>query len=285
MPIVLWSMAVSWRSVFSFGLLLWAASTVALVATEDSILLPSVVLIGSFLVPVTAIFWFLNHDAGTELSPARLLGAFFVAGVLGLLASAAMETWLLPARLLPNVWVGLIEEAIKAAGVVVFARGLRTWSIRDGILLGTTVGLGFGAFEASGYTLTWGIDAGGFSVRDMISEEVLRAVIAPFCHGIWTGLFGAAWFAARGRVTWGVVGVYFAVAGLHTLWDAGSNVAIVATVLAAGTEAQRDDLSQWIMPEPSTLDPQWLYGLVQWVVMGGVAALGVWLVRTRWTAS
>ena len=41
-------------------------------------------------------------------SPRRLLG-----------------TWLLPARLLPNVWVGLTEEALKAAGVIVFARGLR----------------------------------------------------------------------------------------------------------------------------------------------------------------
>jgi RsiW-degrading membrane proteinase PrsW (M82 family) len=275
-------MAVTWRSVFSFGLLLWVASTVALVLTEDSILLPSVVLIGSFLVPVTAIFWFLNHDAGTALSPSRLLGAFFVAGVFGLLASAAMETWLLPSRALPNLWVGLIEEAMKALGVIVFARGLRTWSVRDGVLLGTTVGLGFGAFEASGYTLQWGFDAGSFSLRDMISEEVLRAVIAPFCHGIWTGLFGAAWFAARGRVTWGVAGVYLAVAALHALWDAGSTVAIVTTVLAAGTDAQRDDLSHWILPLPSSLDPQWLYGLVQWTVMLGVAAAGVWWVRRRW---
>ncbi len=59
------------------------------------------------------------------------------------------------------------------------------------------VGLGFGAFEASGYTLTYGLHNGEISLHSMISEELLREVIAPFCHGIWTGLLGAAIFAAK----------------------------------------------------------------------------------------
>ena len=48
---------VGWRPVFLYGLALWVLATAALAWTEDSILLPSVVLIGSFLVPVSAIFW------------------------------------------------------------------------------------------------------------------------------------------------------------------------------------------------------------------------------------
>jgi RsiW-degrading membrane proteinase PrsW (M82 family) len=273
-----------YRVVLASGLLLWAAATATLVLTEDSILLPSVVLIGSFFVPVAAIFWFLDHDTDSELSADRLLVAFFVAGVLGLLAAAALETWLLPHRLWPNLWVGLIEEGLKGAGVIVLARGLVRYSIRDGVLLGTTVGLGFGAFEASGYTLSWGFDANGFSLHDMLSEEALRAVIAPFCHGIWTGLFGAALFAARGRVTLDVVGVYFAISALHALWDAGSNAAVVVTVLAAGTPEQRDDLANGVLPAPSALDAQWLYGAVQYTVMTVVAALGVLWLRRAWRA-
>src|ERR1700754_223859 len=122
-----------WRAVLGYGLLLWAAATLALLATGDDILLPSVVLIGSFLVPVTAIFWFLEHDHETELTPTRLYGAFFVAGVSGLLIAALLETWLVPSREFPNVWVGLIEEAVKGIGVFVLARGLHRYAIRDGV--------------------------------------------------------------------------------------------------------------------------------------------------------
>lgn len=33
---------------------------------------------------------------------------------------------------------------------------------------------------------------------------------------------------------------------------------------------------------PSSLDPQWLYGGVQWTVMVAVALLGVLVLRQRW---
>jgi protease PrsW len=272
----------NWITVLVCGFLLWVASVGALVATDDSILLPSVVLLGSFLTPVTVIFWFAARDPWSVLSPSRLLAGFFVAGVLGLLVAALLETYLLPDRLLPNVWVGLIEELLKGTGVWVFSRGLRTWSVRDGVVLGTTVGLGFGAFEAAGYTLSWGITASGFSLHDMIGEEVLRIVVAPFCHGVWTGLLGGVLFACRGRVTWRVVGAYLAAASLHALWDGSSTAGIVVTVLASGTEAQRTDLANGDLPMPSSLDYQWLYGSVQWTVMILVALLGVIVLRQRW---
>ncbi len=274
-----------WRGVFLGGLGLWVASVIVLAATQDGVLLPSVVLLGSFLVPVTAVFWFVGHDHDTELSPERLASAFFGAGVLGLLAAASMETWLLPTRMYPNAWVGLIEEAVKAVGVIVFARGLHRYTIRDGILLGTTIGLGFGAFEASGYTLNYGFSSGNFSLADMLNEEILRAVIAPFCHGIWTGLFGAAWFAGRGRARWGALGAYVGVATMHALWDASSTAGIVVTVLINGDQGERDDLAAGILPSPGDLAPQWLYGAVSWGIMILIALIGVLLVRRAWAPS
>lgn len=278
--------APSWVLALVGGALLWGASTVALAWTDDDILLPTVVLTGSFFVPVAVVFWFVEHDRDTALGPRRLLLAFFIAGVLGLLAAAVLEIWLLPHRLLPNLWVGLIEEAVKGIGVIVCAAGLLRHTVRDGVLLGVAVGLGFGAFESAGYTLSWGVDAGGFSLSRMLSEEVLRASIAPFCHGLWTGIFGAALFAAsrdgRLRFTRGVAAAYLLAAGLHALWDAGSAAAIVVTVLATGDELQREALASGSLPEPSTLSPQWLYGAVQWAVMIVVALAGSLLVRRRW---
>jgi hypothetical protein len=116
----------------------------------------------------------------------------------------------------------------------------------------------------------------------LISEEILRAVVAPFCHGVWTGLFGAALFAARGRITGSVVLTYLGVSALHALWDAASTAGIIVTVLVDGTVDQRNALSDGTLPVPDSLDPQWLYGLVQWAVMLVVAAVGVEWLRRRW---
>ncbi len=274
----------TWRIVLGWGLLLWAVATVALAITEDQILLPSVVLIGSFLVPVATIFWFIDHRGDTELEERRLVTAFFVAGVLGMITSAALEVWLVPARLLPNLWVGLIEEGTKGIGIWFMARGLQRFDVRDGILLGTVVGLGFGAFEASGYTLTYGLRNGEISLHAMISEELLREVIAPFCHGVWSGLLGAAIFASRRRLTVGVVLTYLAMSALHALWDSASNAAAVLTVLISGPQELRDALKPGHLPFPTDVSPQWLFGTLQWGLMIGVAVVGIALVRRRWKA-
>jgi RsiW-degrading membrane proteinase PrsW (M82 family) len=279
----------AWVVAFLAGLVLWAASTATLVATGDDIVLPTVVISGSFLVPVTCIFWLLEHRRVTALTPERLVLAFFVAGVLGMIASAALERWLLPSRTLPNLWVGLIEEAAKGVGLVLVARGLPRHLPRDGLILGATVGLGFGAFESSGYALTYGFDRGEFSASSLVSEEILRAALAPFGHGVWTGLLGAAVFAAardgRLRLTIGVLGAYVGVALMHALWDASSTLGVVVAVAADGTAAQREAVRQLDFPSPSSVVPAWLYGTVQWTVMLAVAAVGAAMYRRRWRAS
>jgi protease PrsW len=275
----------AWRHVLAWGLLLWIIAAAALAVTEDEILLPSVVLIGSFLVPVATIFWFLDRDQDTELDGGRLLTAFFVAGVLGMIASAALEVWLVPHRLLPNLWVGLIEEAAKGIGIWFMARGLQRFDIRDGILLGTVVGLGFGAFEAAGYTLTYGLRGGELSVERLISEELLREAIAPFGHGIWSGLLGAAIFSSRRRFAWRIPLTYLGVAALHALWDSSSNAAVVLTVLIWGPAEARSSLSARNLPFPADVEPQWLFGVLQWTLMIVVAAVGVLLVRRLWRSS
>jgi RsiW-degrading membrane proteinase PrsW (M82 family) len=278
----------TWRTVLLAGLALWAVSTLTLVATEDLILLPAVVLLGSFLVPVACVFWLLDHGHHTTLSPARLLSAFFVAGVLGLMAAAALETWLVPSRLMPNLWVGLVEEAVKLVGLVGVAWSLSTFRVRDGLILGATVGLGFASFESAGYTLEAGFSGGdGFSPSDLVSEELLRAAIAPVGHGVWTGLVGATLFRssqgrARPRVGPLVFVTYLVAAGLHALWDASSNAAVVVCVLVAGDASLRETLSEGTVPAPTAIDQQVLLGAIQWAFMAMVALVGLALFRRAW---
>src|SRR5437870_2345618 len=71
-----------WWAVFLIGLALWAAAAGSVYVTGDIIVLPTVFLLGSFLVPVTAVVWYLDHDPSPVLSPSRIVTAFLVAGVL-----------------------------------------------------------------------------------------------------------------------------------------------------------------------------------------------------------
>ncbi|WP_445149880.1 PrsW family glutamic-type intramembrane protease [Baekduia sp. Peel2402] len=278
----------TWRTVLLAGLGLWAVSTATLVATDDLILLPAVVMLGSFLVPVACVFWLLEHGHHTTLSPARLISGFCAAGVLGLMAAAALETWLLPERLVPNLWVGLIEEAVKLAGLVAVAWTLPSYRVRDGLILGATVGLGFASFESAGYTLDAGFRSGdGFSASDLVSEELLRAAIAPLGHGVWTGLLGAALFGysrgrPRPRINLVVIATYLVASVLHALWDASSNAAVVVCVLVTGDEVLKESLRAGTLPEPSAVSQQALLGAIQWVFMGAIAIVGLWLFRRAW---
>src|SRR5712692_4094606 len=143
-----------WWGVLLVGLALWIATLGATFLTGDIILLPTVVLLGSFLVPVTAVVWYLDHDPSPVLSPRRMMSAFLIAGVLGILAAAVLEYWLVYGPgLRGNLKVGFIEEFVKGAAVVLFALGLPSYTTRDGLVLRATVGFGFAALESSGYAL------------------------------------------------------------------------------------------------------------------------------------
>src|SRR5712664_1793694 len=102
-----------WWVVFLIGLGLWIAAVVAINITLDPLLLPTIVLLGSFLVPVTAVVWYLDHDPSPELSPRRVLTAFLIGGVLGVLGAALLEYFLVGKGLVGYVEVGLIEELVK----------------------------------------------------------------------------------------------------------------------------------------------------------------------------
>src|ERR1700719_210795 len=117
--------APSWWAVFLIGLVMWAAAFGVARITRNVILLPTIVLLGSFLVPVTAVVWYLDHDPSPALSPRRIVAGFVIAGVIGVLAASVLESWLVfGPGLIGNLKVGLIEELVKGAALVVIAWGL-----------------------------------------------------------------------------------------------------------------------------------------------------------------
>jgi protease PrsW len=58
--------------------------------------------------------------------------------------------------------------------------------MRDGIILGAVVGLGFAALENAGYAFNALFTVEGLSLRGLVETEVLRGVLTPVGHGVWT---------------------------------------------------------------------------------------------------
>jgi protease PrsW len=232
--------ALSWWRVFFAGLGLWVASVVVTGMTHNFNLIPTVVLLGSFLVPVTAVLWYLDHYHSPVLTGRDVLNGFLVGGVLGVLGASVLESWLLTGGPLLYFIVGLVEEGAKLLALLAVTWRLPHRTARDGVVMGAAVGFGFAALESSGYALTaLFASAPHLSLSALVQTELLRGVLAPFGHGLWTAILGGVLFAAardgRFRLTRGVVLTYLGVSLLHAFWDSMRGVAMLLTVLLTGT--------------------------------------------------
>lgn len=228
----------SWLRMFLMGLALWVATVAITYITENANLIPTIVLLGSFLVPATFVVWAFEHGHSGEVTGEIVFRTFAVGGVLGVLGASLLETYLLH----PSPWlfvgVGLIEEAVKLAALALLTRHLMHKSARDGLVLGASVGFGFAAFESAGYALTATLTENGLSLMDLVTTELLRGLLAPFGHGLWTAILGGVLFSRSVRehfmLTRRLLWAYLGVSLLHALWDSMNSIAVVVTVVVTG---------------------------------------------------
>jgi protease PrsW len=278
-----------WPRVFATGLALWIGTVLVTFATRNSNLIPAVILLGSFLVPVTFVTYAFAR-ADRVVTAQRVFTAFVVGGLLGVLAASIVEDALLRhASMLAYPGIGLIEEGVKLAALWLLARRLPFYTARDGMVLGAAVGFGFAAFESAGYAFNAMFTAHGLSLVDLVETEALRGVLTPLGHGLWTAILGGALFAVaarRGRPRLGgaVLGWYLVVAALHAIWDAAQSIAVLVTLLLTGTE------SQWLQVESGqrtgiTTSQMDLVTAGTWAVMALDGLMGVLLLFYRWYRS
>jgi protease PrsW len=219
-----------WLRALLIGSALFVVTTIVMLLTGNLNLYPTVILIGNFLVPVVFVAFLYDHQHISSLSPDTVATSFCIGGILGVLGASVVESLVLPVPSNPTrglslgggLAVGLIEEGCKIAVVAFLARGLRHTSPMDGLLLGGAVGMGFAALESTGYAFTALLLSHGF-VGASIAETVLRGLLAPFGHGVWTAILGAVLFREsaphRFRISGLVILTYLFVSVLHGLWD------------------------------------------------------------------
>jgi RsiW-degrading membrane proteinase PrsW (M82 family) len=254
--------------------------------TQNPNLVPTIILLGSFLVPVTFVAYAFGR-AGEVVTAQRILTAFVYGGVLGVLGASLLEAELLKSPSAGTyLYVGLIEEAVKLAALWLLARRLPRYSMRDGIVLGATVGFGFAAFESAGYAFNALFTSSGLSLINVVETEVLRGILAPAGHGLWTAILGGTLFAAaarrgRLRLTGSVLGFYLLVAALHALWDAAQGVAVWLTLLLTGTQVQWQLLRLGQVPDVTQAQVH-LFTMLNWGLLILDAVLGLLILRGRW---
>ena len=273
-----------WRRCLAGGLALWATAALVTYATRDTALLPTLILLGGFLAPVVFVLWAYERH-GRDLGVSAILGCFLAGGALGVLGASLTDPSLLRPSLGMFTTVGTIEEAAKL-GALVFALRRLPWirGMRAGLVLGAATGFGFAALESCGYAFHAAVSGGGVDLRTLLGTEILRGLLSPFGHGLWTAIAGGVLLAHRRpnghfRLAAPVVAACLGVCLLHALRDATHDLAIwlVARLTSAGLEQEL--FAQGYIPRPSAVQER-LFTLFSVGGLALVALFGVAWVRS-----
>jgi len=276
----------TWGRLFLSGLALWVVTVLVTFATKNSNLVPTIILLGSFLVPVTFVMYAFSR-ADAIMTAQRIFTAFVIGGVLGVLGASLLEAeFLRTTSTFAYLWVGLIEEAVKLAALWLIAWRLPSYTMRNGIVLGVSVGLGFAAFESAGYAFNALFTSSGLSLFDVVETEVLRGILTPLGHGVWTGILGGTLFAAAARYgklrpTPALFGWYLVVALLHALWDSSRRLAVWLTLLITSTPLQWLTIESGRSPTVTAAQVH-TFTILTWAFMAMDAVLGLLLLSRRW---
>src|SRR5690349_23272505 len=128
-----------WLRMFLTGLVLWILTVAVTFVTGNPNLIPTLVLLGSFLVPVSFVVWAFGRRHSGEVTTELLFTTFVTGGVLGILGASLLETYLLHPSPGLFLGVGLIEEAAKLAVLAFLTRRLQHKYALDGLVLGASV--------------------------------------------------------------------------------------------------------------------------------------------------
>jgi RsiW-degrading membrane proteinase PrsW (M82 family) len=214
--------------IFSVSILLSVIFYWALGRFNNINLYPGYLFVGSFGLPLAVLVFFFEVNILRNVSFYRVLYLLVMGGLFSLVLSlflfelSDLHSWL------GAMSAGLVEEVGKLLAVIFLVRHWKNYNwILNGMLFGAAVGVGFAAFETAGYVFR-SIGAGEETM-------ILRGLLAPFGHPIWTALAaGALWMVKGDRVfAWSMLKdprflrVFAFSVGLHVLWNSPISVPLL----------------------------------------------------------
>jgi RsiW-degrading membrane proteinase PrsW (M82 family) len=228
----------SWRRVLLSGIGFYVIGLIALVLTGNPNLFPTVVMIGSFLIPVTYVAFFYDRRYLSTISLPTIALAFVYGGLLGVFAASFLEPLFFSKLDVATAFgIGLVEEFVKILGVLVIARHQRHDAEMDGLILGAAAGMSFAALESNGYAFVAFLSSGG-SLSATVAVTLLRGILSPLGHGTWTAILASVLFResknGRFHINLKVIGAYLTVSVLHGLWDGLPN--LISAFVSSGLD-------------------------------------------------
>ena len=188
-------------------------------------MLPGLISVGSFAIPISTLVFFFEINVRKNVSLYQVVKLFFLGGALGLVFTCGLTYWLgdlIGEKAFGAVAAGPIEETAKLLAVIGVARWARYRYKVNGLLFGAAVGAGFAAFESAGYALSACLDGVGeasfaAAQADVLEEAeatfaygflrtmsktkqliLMRGALSPFGHVVWTAIACAALWRVKG---------------------------------------------------------------------------------------
>ncbi|GAA4394725.1 hypothetical protein GCM10023187_00850 [Nibrella viscosa] len=255
------SIAANWPQPWLFGriavisLLVFWGLYVGVAQFGNIIVVPGLLFVGAFAVPFACLIFFWEMNAPQNVSLYQTVKLLFTGGILSILISLLffsntefLSSWLGASS------AGIVEESGKLLTVLALMRHKRQYPwILNGLLFGAAVGTGFAAFESAGYAFVALLADG--SVSDALGSIVLRGILAPFGHVIWTAITAAAVWRLKGfgEFKWELlqeksfIRLLIVVMTMHMLWNADFSLPLVPTLFGIQVKHLLLGLIGWII--------------------------------------
>ncbi|MBR1978807.1 MAG: DUF4339 domain-containing protein [Akkermansia sp.] len=185
---------------------------------QNSILIPGLMFVGNFGIPFCCFLLFFELNIRRNVSLVAGLKALVGGGLLSLIVALFFFDFFQSEG---AIWAGPIEEPAKLLAAIFIAGKLRNGQILTGLIMGSAVGAGFAAFESAGYTFNTLMGLLVSSMKGNIAAAMgdsyaaesffraasmfdpegtmhMRALMAPFCHVIWTAVTAGAYWHVMG---------------------------------------------------------------------------------------
>jgi RsiW-degrading membrane proteinase PrsW (M82 family) len=202
---------------------------------QNDNLLPGLIVMGSFVMPMTLLILFFEMNVLRNVPLYQVLKLTLLGGLLSLILSLFLYQWTKLGA--SDNWfgalgVGLVEETGKAAALLLVLNKLKYRWILNGMLFGAAIGAGFAGFESAGYAYRYGL------------ENITTRGLLALCggHVLWTGLVGGALWRVRGdrKFEWSMLSdarflrAFGLAVGMHMVWDAPLNLPFHIKNIALG---------------------------------------------------
>ena len=211
-------------------------------------LLPGLMLVGSFAIPISTLVLFIELNVRRNVSLYMVSRLMLLGGVFSLLITHLLPDITALTSLLFQDWrefmgasvAGPLEESAKVLAMVAVASAAKFRYKLNGLLVGAAVGTGFSAFESAGYAFSTLLAGQGVDV--MVQVINMRGLLSPFSHIVWSAIAGCAlWRVINGqKFSWRMlcdenfIRLLLVPVVLHMVWNSPLQLPYLGTHIIVG---------------------------------------------------